>query len=245
MNTGLTAEELQRYRRQLMLPEVGAEGQQKLKAAKVLVIGAGGLGSAAAIYLAAAGVGTLGLVDFDVVEESNLQRQILHGTSDVGRGKLESAQQTLRELNPHVNVILHETRLDPGNATGIMADHDLVLDCTDNFATRYLINDTCVALGKPDVYGAVFQFEGQASVFACAGGPCCRCLYPEPPPGSGELGVPGIVPGLIGVIQATEALKLILGKGQPLTGRLLLYNALELNFRELKLNRDPDCPACG
>ncbi len=248
--TQLSPAELRRYHRQLILPEFGVAAQQKLQAAKVLLIGAGGLGSPAAMYLAAAGVGTLGLVDADLVEASNLHRQILHGAGDVGRSKLQSAQETLQELNEHVNLITYETWLNAGNAREIMADHDLVVDGTDNFAARYLVNDACVLLGKPDVYGAVFRFEGQASVFACAPGPCYRCLYPEPPPpgaipNCAEGGVLGVLPGIIGVIQATEAIKLILGKGELLTGRLLLYDALAMSFRELKLKRDPACPVCG
>ncbi len=246
----LTRDELSRYARHLILPEVGVEGQQKLKAARVLCVGAGGLGSPLALYLAAAGVGTLGLVDFDVVDASNLQRQILHTTGDVGRKKLDSAAEKLAALNPAVHVIKHETMLSSANALEILKDYDIVADGTDNFPTRYLVNDACVILGKPNVYGSVFRFEGQASVFATREGPCYRCLYPEPPPpgmvpSCAEGGVLGILPGLIGIIQATEAIKLILGKGEPLIGRLLLVDALSMRFRELKLKKNPDCPVCG
>ena len=246
----LTREELSRYARHLILPEVGAEGQQKLKAARVLCVGAGGLGSPLALYLAAAGVGTLGLVDFDVVDASNLQRQILHTTSDVGRKKLDSAEEKLAALNPAVHVVKHETMLSSANALDILKDYDIVADGTDNFPTRYLVNDACVLLGKLNVYGSVFRFEGQASVFATREGPCYRCLYPEPPPpgmvpSCAEGGVLGILPGLIGIIQATEVIKLVLGKGEPLVGRLLLVDALSMRFRELKLKKNPECPVCG
>ncbi len=246
----LTRDELSRYARHLILPEVGVEGQQKLKAARVLCVGAGGLGSPLALYLAAAGVGTLGLVDFDVVDASNLQRQILHTTGDVGRKKLDSAAEKLAALNPAVHVVKHETMLSSANALGILKDYDIIADGTDNFPTRYLVNDACVLLGKPNVYGSVFRFEGQASVFATREGPCYRCLYPEPPPpgmvpSCAEGGVLGILPGLIGIIQATEVIKLILGKGEPLVGRLLLVDALSMHFRELKLKKNPDCPVCG
>ena len=246
----LTRDELSRYARHLILPEVGVEGQQKLKAARVLCVGAGGLGSPLALYLAAAGVGTLGLVDFDVVDASNLQRQILHTTRDVGRKKLDSAEEKLAALNPAVHVVKHETMLSSANALEILKDYDIVADGTDNFPTRYLVNDACVLLGKPNVYGSVFRFEGQASVFATREGPCYRCLYPEPPPpgmvpSCAEGGVLGILPGLIGVVQATEAIKLILGKGDPLVGRLLLVDALSMRFRELKLKKNPECPVCG
>jgi adenylyltransferase/sulfurtransferase len=246
----LTRDELSRYARHLILPEVGVEGQQKLKAARVLCVGAGGLGSPLALYLAAAGVGTLGLVDFDVVDASNLQRQILHSTRDVGRKKLDSAEEKLAALNPAVHVVKHETMLSSANAMDILKDYDLVADGTDNFPTRYLVNDACVLLGKPNVYGSVFRFEGQASVFATRAGPCYRCLYPEPPPpgmvpSCAEGGVLGILPGLIGIIQATEAIKLILGKGEPLVGRLLLVDSLSMRFRELKLEKNPECPVCG
>ena len=246
----LTRDELSRYARHLILPEVGVEGQQKLKAARVLCVGAGGLGSPLALYLAAAGVGTLGLVDFDVVDASNLQRQILHTTGDVGRKKLDSAEEKLAALNPAVHVVKHETMLSSANALDILKDYDIVADGTDNFPTRYLVNDACVLLGKPNVYGSVFRFEGQASVFATREGPCYRCLYPEPPPpgmvpSCAEGGVLGILPGLIGIIQATEVIKLILGKGEPLIGRLLLVDALSMRFRELKLKKNPECPVCG
>ena len=246
----LTRDELSRYARHLILPEVGVEGQQKLKAARVLCVGAGGLGSPLALYLAAAGVGTLGLVDFDVVDASNLQRQILHSTRDVGRKKLDSAEEKLAALNPAVRVVKHGTMLSSANAMDILKDYDIVADGTDNFPTRYLVNDACVLLGKPNVYGSVFRFEGQASVFATRQGPCYRCLYPEPPPpgtvpSCAEGGVLGILPGLVGIIQATEVIKLILGKGDPLVGRLLLVDALAMRFRELKLKKNPECPVCG
>ncbi len=246
----LTRDELSRYARHLILPEVGVEGQQKLKAARVLCVGAGGLGSPLVLYLAAAGVGTLGLVDFDVVDASNLQRQILHTTGDVGRKKLDSAEEKLAALNPAVHVVKHETMLSSANALDILKDYDIVADGTDNFPTRYLVNDACVLLGKRNVYGSVFRFEGQASVFATREGPCYRCLYPEPPPpgmvpSCAEGGVLGILPGLIGIIQATEVIKLILGKGEPLVGRLLLVDALSMRFRELKLKKNPECPVCG
>ena len=246
----LNSSELARYARHIILPEVGVEGQQKLKAARVLCVGTGGLGSPLAFYLAAAGVGTLGLVDFDVVDASNLQRQILHSTRDVGRKKLDSAEEKLVALNPALNVVKHETMLTSANALEILRDYDVVADGTDNFPTRYLVNDACVLSGKPNVYGSVFRFEGQASVFATSQGPCYRCLYPDPPPpgavpSCAEGGVLGILPGLIGVIQATEAIKLILGKGEPLIGRLLLVDALTMRFRELKLRKNPACPVCG
>ena len=246
----LTGADLARYARHLTLPEVGIEGQQKLKAARVLCVGAGGLGSPLALYLAAAGVGTLGLVDFDVVDASNLQRQILHSTKDVGHAKLDSAEEKLLALNPGLHVVKHATKLTSANALEILRDYDIVCDGTDNFPTRYLINDACVLLGKPNVYGSVFRFEGQASVFAAREGPCYRCLYPEPPPAGmvpncAEAGVLGVLPGLVGVIQATETIKLILGKGEPLIGRLLLVDALAMRFRELKLRKDPQCTVCG
>jgi len=246
----LTTDELSRYSRHLILPEVGMEGQQKLKAARVLCVGTGGLGSPLALYLAAAGVGTLGLVDFDVVDASNLQRQIIHSTKDIGRKKLDSAEEKLTALNPALNVVKHDTMLSSANALEILKDYDIVADGTDNFPTRYLVNDACVLLGKPNVYGSIFRFEGQASVFATEGGPCYRCLYPEPPPpglvpSCAEGGVLGILPGLVGVIQATEVIKLILGKGQLLAGRLLLVDALNMRFRELKLRKNPECPVCG
>jgi sulfur-carrier protein adenylyltransferase/sulfurtransferase len=246
----LSHDEIRRYSRHLIMPEVGLEGQQKLKAARVLCIGAGGLGSPATLYLAAAGVGTIGLVDFDVVDFSNLQRQILHGTSDVGRPKLESAQETLSDINPGVNIETHEAALTSENALQILRDYDLVIDGTDNFPTRYLVNDACVLLGKPNVYGSIFRFEGQASIFAAKEGPCYRCLYAEPPPpglvpSCAEGGVLGVLPGIIGTIQATEAVKLILGVGTPLIGRLLVFDALRMQFRELKLRKNPQCPICG
>jgi adenylyltransferase/sulfurtransferase len=246
----LTQDDLTRYSRHLILPEVGVEGQRKLKAARVLCVGTGGLGSPLALYLAAAGVGTLGLVDFDVVDASNLQRQIIHSTADIGRKKLDSAEEKLKALNPALNVVKHETMLSSANALDILKDYDVVADGTDNFPTRYLVNDACVLLGKPNAYGSIFRFEGQASVFAAKDGPCYRCLYPEPPPpglvpSCAEGGVLGILPGLIGVIQATEVIKLILGIGEPLIGRLLLVDSLKLRFRELKLRKNPDCPVCG
>ena len=246
----LTTDELSRYSRHLILPEVGMEGQQKLKAARVLCVGTGGLGSPLAFYLAAAGIGTLGLVDFDVVDASNLQRQIIHSTKDIGRKKLDSAEEKLKALNPALNVVKHETMLTSANALEILKDYDIVADGTDNFPTRYLVNDACVLLGKPNAYGSIFRFEGQASVFATKEGPCYRCLYPEPPPpglvpSCAEGGVLGILPGLVGVIQATEVIKLILGKGDSLAGRLLLVDALNMRFRELKLRKNPECPVCG
>lgn len=246
----LTTNELARYSRHLILPEVGSEGQRRLKAAKVLCVGTGGLGAPLAFYLAAAGIGTLGLVDFDVVDESNLQRQIIHATPDVGRKKIDSAADKLLALNPALNLIKHETLLSSTNALEIIKDYDIVADGTDNFPTRYLVNDACVLLGKPNAYGSIFRFEGQASVFATEQGPCYRCLYPEPPPpglvpSCAEGGVLGILPGLVGVIQATEVIKLILGKGETLAGRLLLVDALQMRFRELKLRKDPECPICG
>jgi len=246
----LTTDDLSRYSRHLILPEVGMEGQQKLKAARVLCVGTGGLGSPLALYLTAAGIGTLGLVDFDVVDASNLQRQIIHSTKDIGRSKLDSAEEKLKALNPAINIVKHNTMLSSANALEILKDYDIVADGTDNFPTRYLVNDACVLLGKPNAYGSIFRFEGQASVFATAQGPCYRCLYPEPPPpglvpSCAEGGVLGILPGLVGVIQATEVIKLILGKGEPLIGRLLLVDALNMRFRELKLRKNPECPVCG
>jgi adenylyltransferase/sulfurtransferase len=246
----LTTDDLSRYSRHLILPEVGVEGQRKLKAARVLCVGTGGLGSPLALYLAAAGVGTLGLVDFDVVDASNLQRQIIHSTADIGRKKLDSAEEKLKALNPTLNVRKHDTLLSSANALDILKDYDVVADGTDNFPTRYLVNDACVLLGKPNAYGSIFRFEGQASVFATKDGPCYRCLYPEPPPpglvpSCAEGGVLGILPGLVGVIQATETIKLILGIGEPLIGRLLLVDALNMRFRQLKLRKNPECPVCG
>ncbi|MGA2847720.1 MAG: molybdopterin-synthase adenylyltransferase MoeB, partial [Terracidiphilus sp.] len=246
----LTTDDLSRYSRHLILPEVGMEGQQKLKAARVLCVGTGGLGSPLALYLTAAGIGTLGLVDFDVVDSSNLQRQIIHSTKDIGRKKLDSAEEKLKALNPSINIVKHDTMLSSANALDIIKNYDIVADGTDNFPTRYLVNDACVILGKPNAYGSIFRFEGQASVFATETGPCYRCLYPEPPPpglvpSCAEGGVLGILPGLVGVIQATEVIKLILGKGEPLIGRLLLVDALNMRFRELKLRKNPECPVCG
>jgi molybdopterin/thiamine biosynthesis adenylyltransferase/rhodanese-related sulfurtransferase len=248
--TSLSKDEILRYSRHLIMPEVGMEGQQKLKAARVLCIGTGGLGSPLGLYLAAAGVGTLGLVDFDVVDFTNLQRQVIHFSSDVGRPKLESAREKIAAINPYVNVKTFETKLTSENALTIFADFDIIVDGTDNFPTRFLVNDACVFTGKPNVYGSIFRFEGQASVFATKQGPCYRCLYPEPPPpglvpSCAEGGVLGILPGLVGLIQATEAIKLILGKGDPLIGRLLLVDALGMRFRELKLRKNPDCVVCG
>jgi adenylyltransferase/sulfurtransferase len=246
----LTNDEVKRYSRHLIMPEVGVEGQRKLKAASVLCIGAGGLGSPVAMYLAAAGVGKLGIVDFDVVDFSNLQRQILHGTPDVGRAKLASAKDKLNALNPNVEIIPHEVALSSENALKLFEPYDVIVDGTDNFPTRYLVNDACVLTGKPNAYGSIFRFEGQASVFATKDGPCYRCLYPEPPPpglvpSCAEGGVLGVLPGIIGVIQATETIKLILGVGEPLIGRFLIFDALRMKFRELKLRKDPDCPVCG
>jgi adenylyltransferase/sulfurtransferase len=248
--TALTNEEIERYSRHLILPEVGVEGQLKLKNARVLLVGTGGLGAPMALYLSAAGAGTLGLVDFDVVDRSNLQRQVIHGTGDVGRKKVESAAAAIAEINPNVRVVKHELALSSENALDIFKDYDIVADGTDNFPTRYLVNDACVLLNKPNVYGSIFRFEGQASVFAVEDAPCYRCLYPEPPPpglvpSCAEGGVLGILPGIIGLIQATEVVKLILGQGESLKGRLLLYDALAMRFRELKLRKDPECPICG
>jgi molybdopterin/thiamine biosynthesis adenylyltransferase/rhodanese-related sulfurtransferase/molybdopterin converting factor small subunit len=246
----LDAEEFKRYSRHLILPEIGLDGQKKLKSASVLCIGAGGLGSPVAMYLAAAGIGRLGIVDFDVVDHSNLQRQIIHGTPDIGRSKLQSATDRIQSLNPHVSVDTYETSLTSQNALELFKQYDVIVDGTDNFPTRYLVNDACVLTGKPNAYGSIFRFEGQASVFATKDGPCYRCLYPEPPPpglvpSCAEGGVLGVLPGIIGVIQATEALKLIVGIGEPLIGRFLIYDALRMRFRELKLRKDPDCPVCG
>jgi adenylyltransferase/sulfurtransferase len=248
--TELSADEIKRYSRHLIMPEVGVDGQKKLKAGSVLCIGAGGLGSPAAMYLAAAGVGRIGMVDFDVVDFSNLQRQLLHGTSSVGRSKLDSARDRLHDLNPHVEIDTYETTVTSDNALDLFRPYDVILDGTDNFPTRYLVNDACVLTGKPNAYGSIFRFEGQASVFGTKEGPCYRCLYPEPPPpglvpSCAEGGVLGVLPGIIGVIQATEAIKLILGVGEPLIGRFLIYDALKMRFRELKLRKDPDCPVCG
>jgi molybdopterin/thiamine biosynthesis adenylyltransferase/rhodanese-related sulfurtransferase/molybdopterin converting factor small subunit len=246
----LTNDEVQRYSRHLIMPEVGVEGQLKLKAGSVLCIGAGGLGSPAALYLAAAGVGRIGIVDFDVVDFSNLQRQVIHSTPDVGRSKLASAKDRLLALNPLIQIETYETALSSKNALELFKSYDVILDGTDNFPTRYLVNDACVILGKPNTYGSIFRFEGQASVFATKDGPCYRCLYPEPPPpglvpSCAEGGVLGVLPGVIGTIQATEAVKIIMGIGEPLIGRFLIYDALRMKFRELKLKKDPDCPVCG
>jgi adenylyltransferase/sulfurtransferase len=246
----LNKDEILRYSRHLIMPEVGMEGQLKLKQAKVLLIGTGGLGAPLGMYLAAAGIGRIGLVDFDVVDFTNLQRQVIHGTKDVGRKKLDSAAETMLDINPFVQIDRFETALTSENALDILKDYDIIIDGTDNFPTRYLVNDACVLLGKPNVYGSIFRFEGQSTVFAYQGGPCYRCLYPEPPPpglvpSCAEGGVLGILPGIIGLVQATEAVKLILGAGEPLVGRLLLYDALAMRFRELKLRRSPDCPVCG
>jgi adenylyltransferase/sulfurtransferase len=246
----LSKDEILRYSRHLILPEVGLEGQKKLKAAKVLMVGAGGLGAPLGLYLAASGVGRVGIVDFDVVDFTNLQRQVIHGTKDVGRKKLDSAADSMLDINPYMQVDKFDTAITSENALDIIKDYDMVVDGTDNFPTRYLINDACVLLKKPNVYGSIFRFEGQATIFATEGGPCYRCLYPEPPPpglvpSCAEGGVLGILPGMIGVIQATEAVKLILGIGEPLIGRLLLYDALAMRYRELKLRRNPECPVCG
>ena len=250
LNTDLNNEEILRYSRHLIMPEVGKDGQIKLKNAKVLLVGAGGLGAPLGLYLAAAGIGRIGLVDFDVVDHTNLHRQIIHGTKDVGRKKLDSAADRMRDINPNVRLDLHEIALTSENALATLEPYDIVVDGTDNFPTRYLVNDACVLLGKPNVYGSIFRFEGQATVFAHPGGPCYRCSYPEPPPpglvpSCAEGGVLGILPGMIGVIQATETVKLILGIGEPLIGRLLRYDALEMRFREYKVRRDPHCPVCG
>src|SRR5437879_1574696 len=246
----LSNDEILRYSRHLIIPEVGIEGQKKLKAAKVLLVGAGGLGAPLGLYLAAAGVGRIGLVDFDVVDFTNLQRQVIHATKDVGRKKLDSAAESMNDINPFVQIDKHEAAITSENAFDIMKDYDIVVDGTDNFPTRYLVNDACVLLGKPNVYGSIFRFEGQATVFAYQDGPCYRCLYPEPPPpglvpSCAEGGVLGILPGTIGLIQATEVINLILGIGEPLVGRLLLYDALAMRFRELKLRKNPECPVCG
>ncbi len=246
----LSPEETARYGRHLILPDVGVEGQRRLKDARVLVVGAGGLGSPIALYLAAAGIGRIGVVDGDVVDVTNLQRQVLHGTKDVGRKKVESARDRMRDVNPHVDVVLHEGWLTSENALDVVGAYDLVVDGTDNFATRYLVNDACVLLGRPNVYGSIFRFEGQASIFCTAEGPCYRCLYPRPPPpgavpSCAEGGVLGVLPGLVGTVQATEAVKLVTGLGEPLVGRLLLLDASRMEFRTVKVRRDPSCPACG
>jgi adenylyltransferase/sulfurtransferase len=246
----LSQEEILRYSRHLIVPEVGVEGQRRLKDARILMVGAGGLGSPIGLYLAAAGVGKLGIVEFDVVDVTNLQRQVLHGTKDVGRKKVESARDRIKDLNPHVEVVPHEAWLTSENALEIIRQYDLVVDGTDNFQTRYLVNDACVLTGRPNVYGSIFRFEGQATVFCTPDGPCYRCLYPEPPPpglvpSCAEGGVLGILPGLVGLIQATEAVKLVTGIGEPLVGRLLLVDALSMHFRSMKVRKDPRCPACG
>ena len=246
----LNNDEILRYSRHLIMPEVGMEGQLKLKAAKVLCIGAGGLGSPALMYLAAAGVGTLGIIDFDVVDESNLQRQVIHGQSDIGRSKAQSARDSVREINPLVDVVLHEERLDSSNAMRIFEPYDLIVDGTDNFATRYLVNDACVLLGKPYVWGSIYRFDGQASVFWSEYGPCYRCLYPEPPPpgmvpSCAEGGVLGVLCASVGSIQVTEAIKVLTGVGDPLVGRLMIYDALEMTYRAVKVRKDPECPLCG
>ncbi len=246
----LTVEEVRRYSRHLIIPDVGKTGQRRLKNAKVLVVGAGGLGSPALLYLAAAGVGTLGVIDFDVVDESNLQRQIIHGQSDIGRPKAVSAMESIHEVNPLVNVVLHEERLDSDNAMQIFEPYDLIVDGTDNFATRYLVNDACVLLGKPYVWGSIYRFDGQASVFWAEHGPCYRCLYPEPPPpgmvpSCAEGGVLGVLCASIGSIQVNEAIKLITGIGEPLVGRLMIYDALDMTYRTVKVRKDPECPVCG
>ena len=246
----LTPDEIRRYSRHLIIPDVAMDGQKRLKNAKVLCVGAGGLGSPALMYLAAAGVGTLGIIDFDVVDESNLQRQVIHGQSDVGRSKAESARDSVREINPLVRVNLHEERLDSSNAMRIFADYDLIVDGTDNFATRYLVNDACVLLGKPYVWGSIYRFDGQASVFWAEHGPCYRCLYPEPPPpgmvpSCAEGGVLGVLCASIGSIQVTEAIKVLTGTGEPLVGRLMIYDALEMTYRSVKVRKDPECPLCG
>jgi len=246
----LSKEEILRYSRHLIMPEVGMEGQLKLKQAKVLCIGTGGLGAPLGLYLAAAGVGRIGLVDFDTVDFTNLQRQVLFGTSDVGHPKIEAAAEHLRNLNPTIQIDTFETRLTSENALDLFKDYDIIVDGTDNFPTRYLVNDACVLLGKPNVYGSIFRFEGQITIFGAPGGPCYRCLYPEPPPpglvpSCAEGGVLGVLPGIVGTIQAAETLKLIIGKGDPLIGRLLLFDALGMKFRELKLRKNPECPVCG
>ena len=246
----LTVDEVRRYSRHLIIPDVAMDGQKRLKNAKVLCIGAGGLGSPALMYLAAAGVGTLGIVEFDTVDESNLQRQIIHGQSDIGRSKAESARDSVKEINPYVNVILHEERLESENALELFAQYDLIVDGTDNFATRYLVNDACVLLNKPYIWGSIYRFDGQASVFWSEYGPCYRCLYPEPPPpgmvpSCAEGGVLGVLCGSIGSIQVTEAIKLLTGVGDPLVGRLMIYDALEMNYRTVKVRKDPECAVCG
>src|SRR5499433_1022669 len=251
VSNALSSEEILRYSRHLIMPEVGMEGQKRLKAASVLCIGTGGLGSPLALYLAAAGVGRIGLVDFDVVDFTNLQRQVIHGTKDVGRKKLDSAAETMLDINPHIRIDRHEVALTSENALELLKGYDIVADGTDNFPTRYLVNDACVLLGKPNVYGSIFRFEGQVSVFhAAAGGPCYRCVYPEPPPpglvpSCAEGGVLGVLPGVVGTLQAVETIKLILGIGEPLVGRLLRFDALPMTFKEYRLRKNPNCPVCG
>jgi adenylyltransferase/sulfurtransferase len=246
----LTIDEVRRYSRHLIIPDVAMAGQKRLKNSKVLAIGGGGLGSPVLMYLAAAGVGTLGVIDFDTVDESNLQRQIIHGQSDIGKSKAQSAKETIQEINPFVNVVLHEERLENDNVFEIFSQYDLIVDGTDNFATRYLVNDACVLLNKPYIWGSIYRFDGQASVFWAENGPCYRCLYPEPPPpgmvpSCAEGGVLGVLCGSIGGVQATEAIKLLTGIGEPLVGRLLIYDALEMTYREVKIRKDPECPICG
>ena len=246
----LSKDEVRRYSRHLIIPDVGVDGQKRLKNARVLAVGAGGLGSPTLMYLAAAGVGTLGIVDFDVVDETNLQRQIIHGQSDIGRSKAQSAAETVREINPYVHVVLHEERLDSSNALQVFADYDLIVDGTDNFATRYLVNDACVLLGKPYIWGSIFRFDGQASVFWSEHGPCYRCLYPEPPPpgmvpSCAEGGVLGVLCATVGSIQVTEAIKVLTGIGEPLVGTLMIYDALAMEFRTVRARKDPECPLCG
>ena len=247
---GFTDEQIHRYGRQIILPEIGGAGQRKLLQSRVLLVGAGGLGSPNALYLGAAGVGTLGLIDDDVVEASNLHRQVVHGTADLGRNKVDSAADTVRGINPDVNVITYKQRITSANALDIIGEYDLVVDGCDSFATRYLVNDACIMLGKPNIYGSIFRFEGQASVFIPGQGPCYRCLFPEPPPAGmvpscQEAGVLGILPGILGLIQANEAVKVLLGIGKPLSGRLLLFDALGMEFRTMTVRRNPDCPVCG
>jgi adenylyltransferase/sulfurtransferase len=247
---GFTDEQIHRYGRQIILPEIGGAGQRKLLESRVLLVGAGGLGSPNALYLGAAGVGTLGLIDDDVVEASNLHRQVVHGTADLGRNKVDSAADTVRGINPDVNVVTYKQRITSANALDIIREYDLVVDGCDSFATRYLVNDACIMLGKPNIYGSIFRFEGQASVFVPGQGPCYRCLFPEPPPAGmvpscQEAGVLGILPGILGLIQANEAVKVLLGLGKPLIGRLLLFDALGMEFRTMTVRRSPDCPVCG
>lgn len=247
---GFTEDQIRRYGRHIILPEIGGQGQRRLLESRVLLIGAGGLGSPNALYLGAAGIGTIGLVDDDVVEASNLQRQVAHSTADIGRSKVDSAAESIRAINPDVNVVTHKTRITSKNAMEIIKDYDLVVDGCDSFATRYLVNDACVMLGKPDIYGSIFRFEGQVSVFVPGQGPCYRCLFPQPPPAGmvpscQEAGVLGILPGIVGLMQANEAVKQLLGIGRTLMGRLLLFDALDMSFRTMNVRRDPECPLCG